>query len=345
MNPLRGPVLFFVLLISLSGSPAIQAAGNAEIPESMAAIGDSITAGAVAQFTTDSWIHPNELLGLIYRLFAVKIKNSVEPAQRKDLSWSTGINRQRWVDSHYALLSYLAYREGKHVEAYNAAVSQDDSRDLFDQLGNVMHWSLTTQNQAMPDYVTILIGANDLCQKNGVPPTPVEVYRDRLTKVIHEILVRNKKSKVMLVELPDINRVYDFAKERRLSRIKKFQSCSVLWRSANVCPSVLSDLTPAERQKSRGVNMEYNRVLRETTARFNSGKGGYGRDRVRLSRGFFNIDLNFEKMAIDCFHPNHRGQTDISINSFYQSWWAPQFHKAAANYPSWVELVRQKKLR
>jgi lysophospholipase L1-like esterase len=306
----------------------------------MAAIGDSITAGAVAQFTTQSWYNPKDLIGLLYRLLRASLQNSVEPAQRKDLSWATGANNRHWVHSHYAMLSYLAERDGRSgVHVYNAAVSQEDSGDALKQLDRVVDWSVTTQSQGAPDYVTIFIGANDLCNDPGEPSTTTETYRSRITKLVHEVLVRNRKSKVLLVELPDVNRVWNFAREKKLSRLKKFQNCSVLWRSSNLCQSVLGDLTPAERQRSQNQNREYNRVLRETTAQFRSQAGRYGGDRVRLATGFFNQELNFDDQAIDCFHPNFRGQSKIGWKSFSQTWWYPQLKPRVDDYTQWVKHV------
>lgn len=333
-----------LLITSLLVTPIAKAADSASeppLPSSMAAIGDSITAGAVAQFTTQSWIQPQELLGIAYRLFRSKMRQSVEPAQRKDLSWSTGLNRYKWVHSHYSMISYLAHQENiSYPASFNAAVSQDDSRDAFDQLGNVVHWSLTTQNKGAPDYVTIFVGANDLCQEEGVPPTPVETYRARITKLVHEVLTRNPKSKVMLIELPNISKVWAFAKEKRLSRIAKFQSCSTLWKSLDVCPSVLRDLSPKQRAFVEATNREYNRVLRETAARFSSRNSGYGKDRVRLAKGLYDRELNFDDLAIDCFHPNFRGQSKIGYETFYQSWWKPKFREHYEGYMPWVRKVQ-----
>jgi hypothetical protein len=333
-------LIAFILTLSLAGANATHAKEQPPLPESMAAIGDSITAGAVAQFTTQSWYDPKDLIGMLYRLLRTKMIGSVEPSQRKDLSWATGANNRKWVHSHYAMLSYMAEKSGRGgVHVYNAAVSSEDSGDALKQLDRVVHWSVSTYGKGAPDYVTIFIGANDLCNDPGEESTPTGTYRNRISKLVHEVLVRNKKSKVLLVELPNVNRVWEFAREKKLSRFKNFQSCSVLWRNSSLCQTVLSDLTPAQRKRSFNQNQEYNRVLRETVSNFAAQSGRYGRDRVRLARGFFDQELNFDELSIDCFHPNYRGQSNIGWKSFSQSWWYPEFKPKVPDYTQWVKEV------
>lgn len=342
---------FGALLISYSMTISPMAVSRLhaaeDLPASMAAIGDSVTAGAVAQFTTQSWYHPTELVGLLYRLLRAKFKGSVEPAQRKDLSWVTGANHRKWVHSHYAMLSFLAEEQGRaEVKVYNAAVSQENSGDALVQLDRVTKWSTATQGKGAPDYVTIFIGANDLCNDPGTNSTPTETYRGRITKMVHEVLSRNRKSKVLVMELPNVNRVWEFAREKKLSRYKKFQNCSMLWRQSSLCQSVLTDVSPAQRRASINQNKEYNRVLRETVANFNAQGGRYGRDRVRLAKGFFDLPLNFDEMSIDCFHPNYMGQSKIGWKSFEQTWWYPQFKPKVPTYTQWVKgAVRSRKFK
>lgn len=309
------------------------------LPSTMAAVGDSITAGALAQFTTQSWYDPTDLIGLVYRLFRAKLKDSVEPAERKDLTWFSGANRVKWVHSQYAMLSYLAERQNGAIATYNAAVSGEDSGDALKQMDRVTKWSSQKFNQGAPDYVTIFIGANDLCNDQGVNSTSTEVYRQRINKLVHQVLVGNRKSKVLLMEIPDINRLWQFAKGKKLTRLKKFQSCSTLWRSANLCQNIFSDITPQQRAQAIEQNREYNRVLRETVEQFNSQSGRYGSDRVRLAKGFFDQAYRFEELAIDCFHPNYMGQSGIGWKSFSQTWWAGQFKAQSQDYQSWVSKV------
>jgi len=59
-------------------------------PDTFAAIGDSMTAGALAQFTTFSFYNPIDLINMAYKMLRTQFTNSVKPAERKDLSWATG---------------------------------------------------------------------------------------------------------------------------------------------------------------------------------------------------------------------------------------------------------------
>ena len=132
-------LLTWLLLSSLA--PASVAAVDAPLPSSMAAIGDSITQAASTGGS----------LG----------------ADAPQNSWSTGTSTT--VNSHYLrLLAAGAPITGKN---YNRSVSGAKAVDMVAQMGTVV----TLQ----PDYLTVLIGGNDLCTDTVAQMTDPTVFRDQ----------------------------------------------------------------------------------------------------------------------------------------------------------------------
>lgn len=224
--------------------------------------------------------------------------------------------------------------EGK-LHYYNAAVSAQDSAHVPAQLDKVFNWSLKEHNQSAPDYMTLFIGANDVCNEWGQKPTPTATYKDRIAKTLHRILSQNRKTKVLVMELPKINDVWKYASTHKIMRRENLSTCALLWRRANLCQSVLTNMSKSERTRSEQQVAEYNRALKEVVRNFKY-SSRYGRDRVRFAP--YKVKFSIDKLAVDCFHPNWRGQSEIAVNSFQETWWAKDFNrKYSDSYNQWVQ--------
>src|SRR5215211_7282036 len=134
-------VTVFVLSAALGVAVPNAASAKVQLPHRMAAVGDSITTA-----TDVGWCCVNPSGG------------------NPQYSWSTGTDPA--VYSHY---QRLAAEPGRATaSALNAAVPGADSSDLAGQLGQAAAYGA--------DYVTVLIGGNDVCWN----PTPVDVFRQRV---------------------------------------------------------------------------------------------------------------------------------------------------------------------
>lgn len=142
------------------------------LPASMAALGDSITAG----------------VGSCVTLVACR-RNS----------WSTGDGLR--VRSHYRRL-----REANPAidgRADNRAVGGARARDLAAQ---------ATRMPSDVDYVTVLVGANDACRARIDDMTPVADFRAAVDDGLAAVKRRSRRADVLVVSIPDLHRLWQIGR-------------------------------------------------------------------------------------------------------------------------------------
>ena len=171
------PVLAAVVVLSASGTA--HAVSSEPVPEVMAALGDSISAG----FNACGWY--------------------VACTSR---SWSAGDNAG--VNSHYLRLSRL----GSSIRGHNRnfAVPGATSVDLMGQVREAV--------SAKAGYVTILIGATDACVPSEKEMTPVSVYRRRLDAALGELRSSLPGVRVFVSSIPDLRRLWQVGKGNVIAR-------------------------------------------------------------------------------------------------------------------------------
>jgi lysophospholipase L1-like esterase len=151
-------------------SPAPTSSGRADLPASMAALGDSITAG----FGT-----------------CLSLNNCARN------SWSTGDGLR--VESHYQRLleANPAIRDNEH----NLSVSGARARQLPDQA--------TAAVSAKVDYVTLQIGGNDACRSRIEDMTEVAAFRSEVDRALAVLKQGRPQARVLVVSIPDLYRLWE----------------------------------------------------------------------------------------------------------------------------------------
>jgi lysophospholipase L1-like esterase len=139
------------------------------LPTSMAALGDSITAGFASCGT-------------------------VLACGRN--SWATGTNDA--VDSHYLRIRSDNDRIGGHEHNYAVPGARADA--LASQARLAV--------QAKVDYVTVLIGANDACASTVGAMTSVTTFRNQVDAGLRVLRKGLPKAHVLMVSLPDLYRLW-----------------------------------------------------------------------------------------------------------------------------------------
>ncbi|WP_213450526.1 SGNH/GDSL hydrolase family protein [Rhizomonospora bruguierae] len=174
-----------LVAIGTAGCDPRTSAGNsaarpsAGLPSSMAALGDSITAGygsCVALVTCG--------------------RNS----------WSTGDGGI--VDSHYRRIR--AGNPAIRGHATNLAAARARAAALADQA--------TRAVAARPAYVTILIGANDACHGTIDQMTPVADFRSAVDRGLATLKDGLPSARVLVASIPDLNRLWEVGHDSRLAR-------------------------------------------------------------------------------------------------------------------------------
>lgn len=163
------------------GSTALAAAlvagvASAQLPNSIAGLGDSITRAALAD---------NSLGGLDYG--------------QPEHSWSTGYESGDGVDSHYERI--LAANSGIAGNTYNLAESGARMDDLPGQAVAAVSTGA--------EYVVIQMGGNDLCRDEASEMTSVAQYQADFTAALDTLQAGLPDAVILVTEVVRVKRVYD----------------------------------------------------------------------------------------------------------------------------------------
>ena len=179
---LRSLVLFVVtlLVVGVVGATAPASAQTGQRPpDSMAALGDSITRG----FNACGWY-----------------------LSCPSRSWSTGTYQP--VNSHYRriLATNPAIRGHQFNNSSNGAKVSDLNRQA----------QLAVSQQA--EYVTVLIGANDACTSTESGMTSVAAFEQRFRAAMATLNDGLKKSSILVASIPDIKRLWEIGRNSFAAR-------------------------------------------------------------------------------------------------------------------------------
>ena len=263
LNYLRPAIIGLLVLAMLLLRSPEQASGVTEgYPDSMASLGDSITRA----------VNPEFFL----------------PGDQPQYSWSTGENSA--VQSHY----YRILQKNSAISGnnYNDAVSGARMTDLNGQ-------AQTAVGQGV-EYVTILMGANDVCTSSEATMTPVETFRSQLQQGLDTLTLGLPDARIFLATIPDIYNLWLIRKDNASARF--------MWNTFSICQSLLASPTSTaladveRRDRVRQRNIDFNTQLAEVCAQYTACLFDYNAG--------FNTQFEPDDMStLDYFHPSIQGQT------------------------------------
>jgi lysophospholipase L1-like esterase len=268
----RITLLFVLLLALLVGAPtAGQAASPPPLPRSMAAIGDSMTQAADAC----CWYGDH-------------------PAN----SWSTGSASWDGVLSHYERIRALNPDIAGHNDNDSASGARMDdgpaqARRAVDQHAR---------------YVTILLGANDVCTSSPGTMTSVDSFRSDYQQTL-QILFSGlpQRAHVFVSSIPDIHQLWAVYQDSLTAEL--------VWAAAGICQSMLSTArSDADRQLVRQRSIDFNLVLEQECAK-------YSRCRFDGNAVFDYQFTRADVSKLDYFHPNLTGQAHLAEVTWNAGWW------------------------
>jgi lysophospholipase L1-like esterase len=257
-----------VLAATLAAAPAAQA--DPPLPRSMAAIGDSISRGFDACCSLGD--HPQN-------------------------AWSTGSAAGDGVTSHYEHL--LAANPAIAGHAFNDAVTGARMADAPAQAAAAVAQRV--------DYVTILMGPNDVCTSSVATMTPTPTFRAQLDQTLRTLTTGLPNGHVYLSSIPN---VYQLWKVLHTNPTARF-----VWQFARICQSLLStSATAADRKAVLRRTKADNNVLQTTCAH-------YAQCRYDGGAAFAFSFTPGQISTIDFFHPSLAGQAVLASTSWPLSWW------------------------
>jgi lysophospholipase L1-like esterase len=263
-------IVILALVVALVGLVARPAWAAPPLPASMAAIGDSIT-----------------------RAYDVCCSYGDHPGQ----SWSTGSTSYDGIASHYERIKQL--NSAITGRGYNDAVS-----------GAKMAQAPTQAAKAVSQgarYVTILLGANDLCTSSPSTMTSTETFRAQFSQAMATLMAQDRKPYVFVSSIPNIYQLWTVLHTNSLARWA--------WANFHICQSMLgATRTEAERQLVVDRERAFNQILAEECAQYS---------RCRWDGGaVYNYRFTASQVStLDFFHPSLSGQAALARVTWAASWW------------------------
>jgi lysophospholipase L1-like esterase len=253
----------------LLATPA--ASASPPLPTSIASIGDSITrATDVCCWYGD---HPSQ-------------------------SWSTGGGLFDGIRSHYERI--LAQSPGIYGHNYNDARAG----------ARMVH----AQGQAQvavgqhAAYVTILMGANDVCTDSPSTMTSVSDFRAQFVATMDTLGAGLPPgSHVFVSSLPNVYRLWQI--------LHGNPTAQLVWWFAQICQSMLSPFnTEQDRQFVLAREQAFNSVLAEVCGQYTFCRFD--------GNAVFNYQFSASQVStLDYFHPNLSGQATLATITWQRSWW------------------------
>ena len=205
-------------------------------------------------------------------------------------SWSTG--NYSSVNSHYLRIR----TKSPSLVAYNDAVSGAEMIDLNGQ-------AQTAVSQGV-NYVTILMGANDVCASSEAGMTPVATFRSQLDTALATLKSGLPNAAVFIASIPSVYRLWDIGKNSSSARNA--------WSSFDICQSMLANPTSTlqadvdRRARVRQRNIDFNTQLAQACT-------AYGANCDFDDNAVFNYPFVLSQVSTwDYFHPNTSGQAVLA---------------------------------
>jgi hypothetical protein len=299
-----------VILASLTACWTVHAK-TYPIPQSMAALGDSMTAGVLTPYRRQDAIYPWNHARILGRTLEMLITGQRESLAFRKYSWSTG----KSLDSHFEKLQAL----NPGIVAGNFAQPTASSYDLLNkQIPALMKWSAENLDQDLPDYVTFLIGHNDLCGVKVEEMMSVPDFRHNIHESLMLLLNQKTKTRVLVVPMAKIDELPEVVGKSRLFPIKGFYRCENVWKTIPLCRTVTQRDSPSIQKTVHQRLLDFNNVLRDEVRQ---ARQNYG-DRIRFAAAMESYVPQPNDVAIDCFHANKDAQKKISNMTWNSGWWS-----------------------
>lgn len=217
-------------------------------------------------------------------------------------SWSTGTTRS--INSLYLRLKALNPALANHQ--YNFAKSGAKMSDLLGQISKV--------NAQQVDYVTILMGANDVCASSEASMTSVQIFHDQFLAALQSLNAASPNTQIYVVSIPDVYHLWAILKDNGAAQSK--------WSLFSICQSMLANPTSMaqvdvdRRARVRQRNIDFNTQLALVCAQF-------VRCRFDGNAAFNTPFVTSDVSTHDYFHPARAGQTKLAATAWNASGFGP----------------------
>lgn len=249
----------------------VSAAASPALPNSMAALGDSIT-----------------------RAYDVCCSYSDHPGQ----SWSTG---GAWYDGIGSQYERIKRRNSAITgHAHNNAVTGAKMSAAPAQAR-----AAAAQHVA---YVTLLLGANDLCTASPSTMTSTDTFRTQFSQAMAILRQQLPQARIFVSSIPDIYQLWKVLHTNPVAR--------TVWAAAHICPAMLgATRTEAERQRVVAREVAFNQILADGCHQYGASCRWDGGVTYRYRFSASQVSV------LDYFHPDLDGQAALASVTWAAAWW------------------------
>jgi lysophospholipase L1-like esterase len=212
--------------------------------------------------------------------------DATRPLDNPKLSWSTGDDIFSRVESHLVRIREM---HGIKVLGYNVARSGGKAVEMPGQAKKLARHK--------PNYVTMLIGANDLCDWSANADADIELLEKNVRKAIDVLIESNPNVLIAISPVPDMHNLWEIGSGNR---------CQKKWDLLKICPRLLSSKsTTAARDIFKSQWADVNQTYERIAADFPKN--------VRYAAEGANVKFEPKHIStLDCFHPSITGQNLLS---------------------------------
>lgn len=220
-------------------------------------------------------------------------------------SWSTGTASS--VNSQYL-----------RIKAQNAAITGNNFNDAktgakMADLAGQLSTAGSTQHVG---YVTILMGANDVCTSSTSTMTSTADFQSQFSSALSGFIAADPGGLVYVSSLPNVVTLYN--------ALQNNSSALSAWRNFNICQSALPPGgTDASRQLVHQREVAFNGILQSVCGQYPGNclyDGGAG----------FAATYSASCIStIDYFHPNVTGEAFIAQLTWAKSYWGNGVYRSA----------------
>lgn len=225
--------------------------------------------------------------------------NAKNPLDNKSLNWSTGYSTSGKVNSHYLRMKNVYWGEVYQVNKAKAGAKSDAI------LGQMEGLIKDLKGREL-DYLTMMIGANDVCSWPAEHEERLAEFGTRVRSTLERALAVNPDMKISLVPVPNMLRLYEVGKET--------PGCSVKWKIMNICKNLLLNNDADERAAFGERVVDLNHTLADIAADYPQS--------VHYAEEVATFEFNKEDISgYDCFHPSQKGQSQIAEKAWQGGWY------------------------
>lgn len=212
------------------------------------------------------------------------------------VSWSTGFNPLDGLTSHYERLLRLGlpgWPDELNVAEAGATMAAGPG-----QAERVV--------ERGADYVTILLGANDLCARSPEEMTRLGEFRADFETTLATLSSGLPEARIFVASIPNLYRLWWIFRDRSMA--------SFVWRSGRICPSMLDPANTADDRVHVFVReLAFNYVLADVCLQHPSCVF----DDYAVFRHPITPD---EVSTLDFFHPSLEGQDRLASLTWDAAW-------------------------